>query len=42
MATIYGHISSGQGQSLRRHVDAVIYYLIADPVRATYEVQNLA
>src|SRR3989475_10565044 len=23
-------------------VDAVIYYLIADPVRATYEVQNLA
>src|SRR5258705_4635818 len=22
-------------------VDAVIYYLIADPVRATYEVQNL-
>jgi regulator of protease activity HflC (stomatin/prohibitin superfamily) len=23
-------------------VDAVIYYLVADPVRATYEVQNLA
>src|ERR1043166_2462221 len=23
-------------------VDAVIYYLIADPVRATYEVQNLS
>src|SRR5205085_8339834 len=22
-------------------VDAVIYYLVADPVRATYEVQNL-